>query len=30
MKNALWRRMGPSVGCVGKGNKLVSPKTLKW
>uniref|UniRef100_U9SM43 Uncharacterized protein n=1 Tax=Rhizophagus irregularis (strain DAOM 181602 / DAOM 197198 / MUCL 43194) TaxID=747089 RepID=U9SM43_RHIID len=29
MKNALWRRMGPSVGCVGKGNKLVSPKTLK-
>jgi hypothetical protein len=29
-KNALWRRMGPSVGCVGKGNKLVSPKTLKW
>ncbi|CAI2164347.1 11863_t:CDS:2 [Funneliformis geosporum] len=30
MKNALWRRMGPTVGCVGKGNKLVSPKTLKW
>jgi len=30
MKNALWRRMGPSVGCVGKGNKLVSPKTMKW
>jgi len=30
MKNALWRRMGPSVGCVGKGNKLVAPKTLKW
>jgi hypothetical protein len=30
MKNASWRRMGPSVGCVGKGNKLVSPKTLKW
>jgi len=30
MKNALWRRMGPSVGCVGKGNKLVSPKSLKW
>ncbi|CAG8756178.1 18296_t:CDS:1, partial [Gigaspora rosea] len=29
MKNALWRRMGPSVGCVGKGNKLVSPRTLK-
>ncbi|RGB44047.1 hypothetical protein C1646_808827 [Rhizophagus diaphanus] len=29
MKNALWRRMGPSVGCIGKGNKLVSPKTLK-
>jgi hypothetical protein len=26
MKNASWRRM---VGCVGKGNKLVSPKTLK-
>ena len=30
MKNALWRRMGTTVGCVGKGNKLVSPKTLKW
>ncbi|CAG8433364.1 1573_t:CDS:2 [Diversispora eburnea] len=30
MKNALWRRMGPAVGCVGKGNKLVSPRTLKW
>ncbi|CAG8473000.1 5848_t:CDS:2 [Funneliformis mosseae] len=30
MKNALWRKMGPAVGCVGKGNKLVSPKTLKW
>ncbi|CAG8689298.1 13076_t:CDS:2, partial [Dentiscutata heterogama] len=30
MKNALWRRMGSAVGCVGKGNKLVSPKALKW
>ncbi|CAB4427107.1 unnamed protein product [Rhizophagus irregularis] len=30
MKNTLWRRIGPSVGCVGKGNNLVSPKTLKW
>ncbi|GBC01342.1 hypothetical protein RclHR1_04150006 [Rhizophagus clarus] len=29
MKNALWRRMGPLVGCVGKGNKPVSTKTLK-
>ncbi|RGB44054.1 hypothetical protein C1646_679075 [Rhizophagus diaphanus] len=29
MKNTLWRRMVPSVGCVGKGNTLVSPKTLK-
>ncbi|CAB5365408.1 uncharacterized protein OCT59_026515 [Rhizophagus irregularis] len=29
MKNTLWRRMGPSVGRVGKGNNLVSPKTLK-
>ncbi|CAG8765253.1 152_t:CDS:1 [Gigaspora margarita] len=26
MKNALWRRMA----LVGKGNKLVSPRTLKW
>ncbi|CAG8539711.1 11482_t:CDS:1 [Acaulospora colombiana] len=30
MQNSLWRRMGPTVGCVGKGNKLVSPRTLKW
>ncbi|CAG8735298.1 18207_t:CDS:2, partial [Acaulospora morrowiae] len=29
MQNSLWRRMGPTVGCVGKGNKLVSPRTLK-
>ncbi|PKC71032.1 hypothetical protein RhiirA1_532266 [Rhizophagus irregularis] len=27
MKNVLWRCMRPSVGCVGKGNKLASPKT---
>ncbi|CAJ0878009.1 14542_t:CDS:2 [Entrophospora sp. SA101] len=30
MKNALWRRMGPTLGVVAKGNKLVSPRTLKW
>ncbi|CAJ0634470.1 9801_t:CDS:2 [Entrophospora sp. SA101] len=29
MKNALWRRMGPTLGVVAKGNKLVSPRTLK-
>ncbi|CAG8473010.1 10186_t:CDS:2 [Cetraspora pellucida] len=29
MKNALWRRMSPSISCIGKDNKLVSPKTLK-
>ncbi|GBC08539.1 hypothetical protein RclHR1_00820006 [Rhizophagus clarus] len=30
LKNALWRRMGLSIGYIGKENKFVSPKALKW
>ncbi|CAG8465100.1 14294_t:CDS:2 [Rhizophagus irregularis] len=30
IKNALWKSMGPSVGCVSKRNKLFSPKASKW
>ncbi|GBC01339.1 hypothetical protein RclHR1_04150003 [Rhizophagus clarus] len=29
IKNALWRRMGSLVGCIGKENKPISLKTLK-